>query len=322
MHGGQAYGAQAVLSAAHQKATGTTVRDHDWASKDQAARILRELGFRVLAGDDPEAVVPVTGAWRETSEVGPEATREAWAVAARERLLEAARRYRATVPPQELAIEVQRRSGIRTRQLWHHWLDEVLGLVALDSARLEEPLLVSLCADDAGRVTDGYAVAVLAAAGVRPENPNAHAAKERLECYRHFDAVGLPADGGICRTAQGGGGAQGQEDRHAASTGGEEADQAGRPPTGDLPDVLHGYPTLRRLRQLRLAPDCRWLRKARWRLSRNRRLTGEVLAGFRDGPGGPPGPKLDRRWAGWGDRGIGSPWRCGSDVPCSVRPRA
>ena len=61
MHGGQAYGAQAVLSAAHQKATGTAVSDHDWSSKDQAARILRELGFRVLAGDDPEAVVPGHG---------------------------------------------------------------------------------------------------------------------------------------------------------------------------------------------------------------------------------------------------------------------
>ena len=73
MHSGQAYGAQAVLSAAHQKATGTAVPDHDWSSKDQAARILRELGFRVLAGDDPEAVIPVTGEWRETSDVGPEA---------------------------------------------------------------------------------------------------------------------------------------------------------------------------------------------------------------------------------------------------------
>jgi hypothetical protein len=196
MHGGRAYGAQAVLSAAHQKATGSPVPDHDWASKDQAARVLRELGFRVLAGDDPEAVVPVTGAWRETSEVGAEATREAWAAAARERLLEAARRYRATVPPAEMAIEVQRRSGIRTRQLWHHWLDEVLGLVALESSRLEEPLLVALCADDAGRVTDGYAVAVRAAYGERPETPNAHAAKERLECYRYFEAVGLPVDGG------------------------------------------------------------------------------------------------------------------------------
>ena len=73
MHSGEAYGAQAVLSAAaHQKATGTAVTAYDWSSKDQAARILRELGFRVLAGDDPEAVVPVTGEWRETSDVGPD----------------------------------------------------------------------------------------------------------------------------------------------------------------------------------------------------------------------------------------------------------
>ena len=40
MHSGEAYGAQAVLSAAHQKATGTAVTAYDWSSKDQAARIL------------------------------------------------------------------------------------------------------------------------------------------------------------------------------------------------------------------------------------------------------------------------------------------
>jgi hypothetical protein len=196
MHGGQAYGTKAVLSAAHQKATGSPVPDHDWTGKDQAARILRELGFRVLAGDDPEAVVPVTGEWRETSEVGPDATREAWTAAARETLLEAARRYRATVTPKVLAIEVQRRSGIRTKQQMHYWLGEVLGRVALECAGRDEPLLVSLVVDEAGRVGDGYAVAVLAAYGERPENPNAHAAKEQLECYRFWDAVGLPADGG------------------------------------------------------------------------------------------------------------------------------
>ena len=78
----------------------------------------------------------------------------------------------------------------------HYWLGEVLGRVALDSAHREEPLLVSLCVDGDGRVGDGYAVAVLAAYGERPDNPNAHAAKEQLECYRFFDAVGLPADGG------------------------------------------------------------------------------------------------------------------------------
>ncbi len=196
MHSGQTFGAQAVLSAAHQKATGTPVTEHDWASKDQAARILRELGFRVLAGDDPEAVVPVTGAWREVGEVGPDATREEWAAAAREVLLRAARRYRATVTYKELAIEVQRLSGIRTKQLMHHWIGEVLGRTALVNAERDEPLLCSLCVTEGDRVGEGYAVAVQAAYGDKPDNPNAHAAKERLECYRFFDAVGLPADGG------------------------------------------------------------------------------------------------------------------------------
>ena len=196
MHGGQAYGARAVLSAAHQKATGTAVPDHDWSSKDQAARILRELGFRVLAGDDPDAVVPVTGSWREISDVGVDATREAWAESAREVLLEAARRYRATVTYKNLAIEVQRRSGIRTKQLMHLWIDEVLGRTALVNVERDEPLLCSLAVADDERTGDGYAVAVQAAYGDKPENPNAHAAKERLECYRYFDAVGLPADGG------------------------------------------------------------------------------------------------------------------------------
>jgi hypothetical protein len=196
LHGGKAYGARAVLSAAHQKATGTAVPDRDWSSKDQAARILRELGFRVLAGDDPEAVVPVTGTWRETTEVGAEASRDAWAAAARETLMEAARRYRATVTAKELALEVQRRTGIRTKQQMHYWLGEVLGRAALESVRREEPLLVSLCVDDDGRVGEGYAVAVRAAYGERPEDPNRHAAHEQLECYRFFDAVGLPADGG------------------------------------------------------------------------------------------------------------------------------
>ena len=37
---------------------------------------------------------------------------------------------------------------------------EVLGRVALESAERDEPQIVSLCVDEAGRVGDGYAVAV------------------------------------------------------------------------------------------------------------------------------------------------------------------
>ncbi len=196
LRGGQAYDSTAVLVRAHQLATGSTFGLRDLAAKDTAARILRELGFRVTTADDPEAVVPLTGAWRDVGEVGADETRDAWAAAGREVLLEAAGRYRATVTPKTLALEVQRRTGIRTRQLPHQWLGEVIGRVAVDGAQRQEPLLASLCVDDFGRVGDGYAVAVLAAGGERPEDPEHHAAHERLACYRHFQAVGLPADGG------------------------------------------------------------------------------------------------------------------------------
>ena len=111
-------------------------------------------------------------------------------------LLEAARRYRATVTYKDLAIEVQRRSGIRTKQLMHHWIDEVLGRTALVNVERDEPLLCSLCVDDDERV--GRGVRRGRAGGVRRRagEPQRHAAKERLECYRFFEAVGLPADGG------------------------------------------------------------------------------------------------------------------------------
>lgn len=196
LRGGQTYGTTAILGAAHLAATGTALTERDFASKDTAARILRELGFRVTAADDPEAVVPVTGTWRETSEVGPEASRDAWALAGREALVETSRRYRATLTPKELALEMQRRSGIRTKQVPHLWLAEVLGRIALDAAAREEPNLASLCVDEAGHVGEGYAVAVRAVTGSRPEDPDGHAAHERLACYRHFEAVGLPAGGG------------------------------------------------------------------------------------------------------------------------------
>ena len=130
MHGGQAYGARRC-SAPHTRRrparAGPRARlgEQGPGCPDPARARLPGARRRRPRGCRPRS--PAT--WRETSEVGADASREAWAAAARERLLEAARRYRATVPPQELAIEVQRRSGIRTRQLWHHWLGEVLGLV-------------------------------------------------------------------------------------------------------------------------------------------------------------------------------------------------
>jgi hypothetical protein len=136
------------------------------------------------------------GGWREASELGSDASRDAWADAARDVLIEAARHYRSVVAYKELSVEVQRRSGIRTSQLMHYWIGTVLGRVAERCAQLGEPLLSALCVNAQGSVGEGYAVAARAAYGETPADPDEHAAHERLACYRHFGAVDLPADGG------------------------------------------------------------------------------------------------------------------------------
>ncbi len=59
-----------------------------------------------------------------------------------------------------------------------------------------EPLLSSLCVNLQGSVGAAYAEAVEHARGEAPADPDEQAASERLECYRHWEATGLPADGG------------------------------------------------------------------------------------------------------------------------------
>ncbi|WP_101525586.1 hypothetical protein [Nocardioides houyundeii] len=129
-------------------------------------------------------------------EVGPEAAREAWAEAGRAVLLDVAQRYQAVISHKQLAQEVQERTGITTTRLVHYWIGDVLGPIATECASREEPLLVSLCVNAQDSVGAAYANAVQAARGETPEDPEAHAAKERLACYRHFEAEDLPADGG------------------------------------------------------------------------------------------------------------------------------
>jgi hypothetical protein len=139
---------------------------------------------------------------RDASEVGSSVARAAWAEAARPVLLEAAGRYRALVRYQQLADAVQRSSGITTTQLMHQWIGDVLGRVTEECHSRGEPLLSSLCVNAQGGVGEGYADAVDRARGTRPADPDEHAAQERLECYRHWEAAGLPRDGGTpLRTA-------------------------------------------------------------------------------------------------------------------------
>src|SRR3954447_24737855 len=139
---------------------------------------------------------------RDASQVGFSVARAAWAEAARLVLLEAAGRYRATVTYKQLASAVQEASGITTTVPMHQWIGDVLGRVTDECESRGEPLLSSLCVSIQGSVGQGYADAVERAHGTRPQDPDDHAAHERLSCYRHWEADGLPRDGGTpLRTA-------------------------------------------------------------------------------------------------------------------------
>jgi hypothetical protein len=132
---------------------------------------------------------------RTVEEVGTEQARTAWAASARELLCETAQRYQAVVAQQELGRQVQEHSGIRTTQLHHYWIGDVLRRVSTECAERGEPDLSSLCVNGSGSVGDGYRVLVAATTGEEPADPDAHAARARLACYRHFGAE-LPANGG------------------------------------------------------------------------------------------------------------------------------
>ncbi len=202
-HDGRTFDSRATLAVARKFAGGTAATAGELAGDLRgAARLLAELGFLVTSAD-PYAGVggPVTGSWREASDTGLEASHAAWAGAARDVLLQAARRYRSVVTVDELATQVMYRTGIRTGGSTTDWLADVLRLLAEQCVARDEPLLPSLCVRHDGRVTEQYAVAVGAATGFPPPDAAEHAARQRLECYRHFKAAGLPADGGAAARA-------------------------------------------------------------------------------------------------------------------------
>lgn len=151
----------------------------------------------MVVTEDPSAAEP-----RDASEVGSTVARAAWAEATRPVLLEAAGRYRATVTYKQLAQAIQTATGITTTQPVATWIGDVLGRVTDECQSRGEPLLSALCVSIQGSVGQGYADAVEHARGDRPSDPDEHAAEERLSCYRHWEAIGLPRDGGTAlRTA-------------------------------------------------------------------------------------------------------------------------
>jgi hypothetical protein len=159
--------------------------------------------------------------------------RAAWTASAREILIETAAKYHSVITQKDLATEVMSRSGVHTKRQRHYWLGEVLTQVAIDCAAQDEPLLSSLCVNAQGSVGAGYAATVSAARGSFEGDADDHAAHERLECHRHFDAD-LPANGGVRALTE----------RLSASRSREDA--------GPVPQVPHGRALDRGLRLLRL----------------------------------------------------------------------
>ena len=146
-------------------------------------------------GEADGDLLPDSESGRTAEEVGLEASRAAWAEAARELLTDTARRYQAVTTHKELGLGVQERSGITTKQLQHYWIGDVLRRVSEECASRGEPDLSSLCVNSSGSVGDGYRTLVAATTGEEPADPDAHAARARLACYRHFGAE-LPSTGG------------------------------------------------------------------------------------------------------------------------------
>ncbi|MCW2867774.1 MAG: hypothetical protein JWR20_1962 [Marmoricola sp.] len=139
---------------------------------------------------------------REASSMDYAESRAAWARAARPVLESAAGRYRALVTFTQLSKAIQSDTGITTSQPPAKWLGDVLSRVAAECESRGEPLLSSLCVTAQGSVGSAYAGSVEHARGEAPADPDEHAATERLECYRHWHAAGLPSDGGTAlRTA-------------------------------------------------------------------------------------------------------------------------
>jgi hypothetical protein len=186
VHDEKSYDSKAILGAAQGFATGTPATwDQFSGGRNGAAKWLGSLGFEVAFAGGPV----------DAADLGMEEARAAWVEAARDVLVEAAGRYRAVVTQKELGAEIQERTGIFTGQQLRLWLGAVLRGVAEDCASREEPILSSLCVNDAGSVGEVYGTAVTAVRGSAPDDADDHAAKERLACHQHFGAV-LPSDGG------------------------------------------------------------------------------------------------------------------------------
>ena len=142
------------------------------------------------------STLPTTYREIDESPIDMDQAKEQWAAAARPELERVARTYGEVIRTAELAEAVQASTGVRTRKLTHHWINDVLGRVGADCHAKGEPLLSALCVQKDGSIGDGYGIALAEIYGGNvPDDLDQQAAEERLRCYQHFGAV-MPADGG------------------------------------------------------------------------------------------------------------------------------
>ncbi|MFU8850803.1 hypothetical protein ACNAW0_07430 [Micromonospora sp. SL1-18] len=140
------------------------------------------------------------GYWSDSGgNVSAEEAWDVWARHAYDVLIEVAQRYHEIITYKKLGEQVQARSGVRTSALLHNWIGSVLGRVVREAHRRGDPPLTALVVHtDDGKVGVGYKE-VLQVAGELPVEDELererHAARARLDCYRHFGAA-LPPDGG------------------------------------------------------------------------------------------------------------------------------
>jgi hypothetical protein len=191
MHEGYGYDSKAIVGVAHRYATGRELAQSDFnGDHDGAAKVLRDLGFVVRGGETWES-----GEYTDLADVGYDPAQAAWLQAARAALVDTAKSYQALVTTKELGALVLSSTRIRTSQQTHHWVADILRLVARDCAGRDEPILSSLTVNANGTVGSWYAEVIRDARGEAPADPDAHAAHERLACYLHFGA-NVPSDGG------------------------------------------------------------------------------------------------------------------------------
>jgi len=137
------------------------------------------------------------GTWlvADDSEVSYEDAVVAWTAAAVPYLEGVAGTYGSFVTYAEFGEAVQEAAGIRTTILLHQWVGKVLTAIAAGASDPEQPMLTALVVRKDQNIGVGYAKAAGQRDGEVPEDPELHAAKERLKCYGRYGAT-LPSNGG------------------------------------------------------------------------------------------------------------------------------